>query len=393
MRHLLIRRPEDPRKSWYDCIHDGDGVARGLLITGNAVVDAAGRVEPSNVVVTDERHLEGLRRWADAAQGHGTPVWVQLNHGGRQSPRRMTRQPVAPSELAIRGFAGAFARPRALTSSEIVRLIEQFATAAAVVQQAGFAGVQIHAAHGYLISQFLSPRTNLRDDEWGGDALRRRRFLLEIVKATRAAVHGSFAVGVKLNSADFQRGGFTIEESMEVAQALEAAGIDLLEISGGNYESPAMAGRGELRATMSNRSSEREAYFLDYARRIRSVTKLPLMLTGGMRTIETMAAAVDSGAIDVVGIARPMSYEPDLPKRLLSGDSAAATPIRIRSRIRKVDDALQIFWFQAQIHRMARGHEPDPALGRWTALWRGARGSFLPTCNRSRAALPADTPQ
>src|SRR4029079_9204130 len=155
------------------------------------------------------------------------------NHAGRQSPRRLSAQPLAPSPVAMKGFAGVVKQPRALTEAEIGALIARYAGAAAVARAAGFAGVQLHAAHGYLINQFLSPRLNRRDDAWGGDATRRSRFLLEIVRAVRTATGPAFPIGVKLNSADFQRGGFTIEESMDVARALAAAGIDLLEVPGG----------------------------------------------------------------------------------------------------------------------------------------------------------------
>ena len=362
----------------------------GLLITGHVIVDADGRGEPGNVVVTDDRHLAALARWAGAAQAGGARLWAQLNHAGRQSPRRLTRAPVSPSDVAMRGFAGAFARPRALTGEEIEAIIGRFATAARVIQAAGFHGVQVHGAHGYLVSQFLSPRTNRRDDASGGDAARRSRFLLEVVRAIRAAVGPAFPVGVKLNSADFQRGGFTIEESMEVARALEAAGVDLLEISGGNYESPALVGSGELPAAQRDSSREREAYFLDYARRIRAVTTLPLMLTGGMRSRATMEEVLAEGAVDVIGLARPLTHAPELPRALLDGTAAAAPVVRVRSAIRRLDDALQVFWFQEQIHRMGRGLDPDPALSRYGALWRGVRATLFPA-GRRRALPPAPT--
>ena len=252
-----------------------------MLITGNVMIDPGGKGEPGNVVIVDDRYLAELRAWAEAGQAHGARMWMQINHAGRQSPRRLSREPVAPSAVPMRGFAGVFAKPRALTADEIEALIARFAVVARVARDAGFAGVQVHAAHGYLISQFLSARTNHRDDAWGGDAERRSRFLLAIVRAIRAAVGPAFPIGVKLNSADFQRGGFTIEESMDVARALDAAGIDLLEVSGGNYEAPAMAGSGDQRQS----SRDREAYFLDYARQIRTVTKVPILLTGGMRGV------------------------------------------------------------------------------------------------------------
>ena len=358
----------------------------GLLITGHVIVDPAGLGEPGNVMIVDDRHRAGLVRWAQAAQGHGARLWMQLNHAGRQAPKQLTRAPVAPSAVALRGMAGMFARPRALADREITALVGRFASAAAVAKDAGFAGVQIHAAHGYLISQFLSPLTNLRDDAWGGDPERRRRFLLEIVGAVRAAVGPAFPIGVKLNSADFQRGGFTIDEAMDVARALDAAGIDLLEVSGGNYESPAMAGSGELLATQRASSRYREAYFLAYARQIRAVTALPIMLTGGMRSRAVMEEALAGGAVDVIGLARPMTHAPELPGELLAGTRDAAPVVKLRSRIRLVDDAVQAMWFQQQLGELAHGREPNPRLGVWTAFWRGVRGNLLPRRARAQAA-------
>jgi 2,4-dienoyl-CoA reductase-like NADH-dependent reductase (Old Yellow Enzyme family) len=361
----------------------------GMLLTGNVPVDRGGLVESGNVVIEDERHLPGLRRWAEAAQAHGARLWMQLNHAGRQTPRRVVRQPVAPSPVALRGFGGMFARPRALSGQEIQALVGRFAGAAAVAKDAGFAGVQVHAAHGYLVSQFLSPLTNQRDDAWGGPLAGRMRFLLEIVRAIRAAVGADFAVGVKLNSADFQRGGFTIEEAMQVAQALDSAGIDLLEVTGGSYESPAMMGAGEQPATQRQSTREREAYFLDYAQRIRAVTDVPILLTGGMRTAATMAEAVAGGAVDAVGLARPMVVDPDLPGKLLAG-AEGASGVRVRSRLRIIDNMLQIYWYQAQLQRMGQGREPDPALGRWAGLWHGLRNSMFAPSSRNRArAAPA----
>lgn len=343
----------------------------GLLITGHVIVSRDGRGEPGNVLLEDDRHLAALGRWAEAGQSHGARLWMQLNHTGRQSPRRLTPVPVAPSAVGLRGFFGTFAAPRALEEAEILALVARFARAAEIARDAGFAGVQVHGAHGYLVSQFLSPLANRRDDRWGGALEGRMRFLLEIVRGIRARVGPAFPIGVKLNSADFQRGGFEVDDARVVAQALEREGVDLLEISGGNYESPAMAGRGELPPQTRASTREREAYFLEYAKQIRAVTRLPLMLTGGMRTAAMMNEVVASGAVDVVGLARPLTFEPDLPGRLLSGASAGAAPLRIATGVKKVDDMLQVFWFQQQLHRMADGREPDPALGRWSALAHG----------------------
>jgi 2,4-dienoyl-CoA reductase-like NADH-dependent reductase (Old Yellow Enzyme family) len=358
----------------------------GVLITGNVMVDRGGLGEPGNVIVEDDRHLAALRRWADAAQAHGARLWMQINHAGRQSPRRLAKQPVAPSAVPLRGFFGMFARPRALTEAEIEQIIARFATTSAVARAAGFAGVEIHGAHGYLISQFLSPLTNLRDDAWGGDAARRRRFAVEIVRAIRAATAKDFTIAIKLNSADFQRGGFEIGEAIEVAQVLEREGVDLIEISGGTYERPAMSGSEERASTTA-----REAYFLEYARQIRAATTVPLMLTGGLRTAAGMSDALASGAVDVIGLARPMTYEPELPARLLTGDVRGATPIEIRTSIRRITDLAQVAWYQQQMLRLAAGDEPDVTMTAWRAVFRSLRRMMRKT-PRALAAAPLPEP-
>jgi 2,4-dienoyl-CoA reductase-like NADH-dependent reductase (Old Yellow Enzyme family) len=365
------------------------------LITGNVMIDRDATGEPGQVVVVDDRHLAMLRRWAEAGRAGGASLWMQINHAGRQSPRRLSRDPVAPSAVPMRGFFGAFKTPRALEAKEIEGIVARFATTAAVARTAGFDGVEIHAAHGYLISQFLSPLTNLRDDEWGGDAARRRRFLIEVVRAVRAATAPTFTIAVKLNSADFQRGGFEVGEAKEVALALEAEGIDFLEISGGTYERPAMTGAtmeapagAPAKAAIKASTAAREAYFLEYATQLRTATRLPLMLTGGLRSAAAMAQAVASGDVDLVGLARPMAYQPELPARLLDGSAEAAAPISFSTGVQKLDGLAGLSWYQHQMARLAAGQDPDASLGGWGALWIGLRHMFrkLP---RRPDALPA----
>lgn len=333
----------------------------GLLITGNAVVDLDGRTEPGNVVLAGQRDDRPvLRRWASAAQARGARLIMQINHAGRQAPRRITRDPIGPSAIGVRGKSGLFAVPRALRDPEIRVLIARFAEAAAIAVESGFAGVQVHAAHGYLISQFLSPLTNQRRDDWGGDPERRMQLVLEIVRAIRARIGKPSLLSVKLNSADFQRGGFSEDDSMAVVEALEREQIDLLEISGGNYERSAMMGseRASTRA--------REAYFADYAGKVRQRTRLPLMLTGGLRTAAAMREVLGS-AVDVIGMARPMIAEPDLPARLLAGAAGAEAELP-RLGVQLADDILQIAWYQRQLRRMGGGQPPLPGLGRWSSV-------------------------
>ncbi len=335
----------------------------GLLITGHVMVDPRHLSEPGNVRLEDDRHLDGLSRWAEAATLEGTHAWVQLNHPGRQAPRAVDPHPVAPSAVPLTVGGGAFARPRALTEPEILELVERFARAARLAQRAGFTGVQVHAAHGYLASQFLSPLANRRDDAWGGDGHRRRRFLLEIVRAVRAEVGSSFPVGVKLNSADFQRGGATFDDSLEVVQALSREPVDLLEISGGTYERAAMFAEAAKASTR-----EREAFFLDFAERARAVATMPVMVTGGFRTKAAMERACASGAVDVIGLARPLAVEPELPRALLEGRAEKAKPVRLGTGLPTLDALLVGSWHQRQLHRLGRGLEPDLTLSRAAGL-------------------------
>jgi 2,4-dienoyl-CoA reductase-like NADH-dependent reductase (Old Yellow Enzyme family) len=237
----------------------------GLLLTGNVMVDRRALEGPRNVVVEDDRDLEMLQRWASEAQGDGCRLWMQISHPGRQTPTGVSLQVVAPSPVKLKRLGIFFSTPRELEVEEIEQIIDRFGTTAAVARLAGFGGVQVHSAHGYLSAQFLSPITNQRTDEWGGTPQNRRRFLLEVVRTVRDSVGADFPVSVKLNSNDFQRGGYTVEDAVEVARALEAERLDLLELSGGTYENPTMV-LGPARAAELAR---REAYFLEYAAKIR----------------------------------------------------------------------------------------------------------------------------
>ncbi len=334
-----------------------------LLITGNVMVDSGALGETGNVWLESAQDLPRFVDWATATRHNGTLGIVQLNHPGRQSPRTLTREPVAPSAVPVRMIKGAFAVPRALRSEEIEALIERFARSAALCVEAGFDGVQLHAAHGYLISQFLSPLTNLREDEWGGTPEKRRRFLLELVRAVRAAIGDKAVLSVKLNSADFQRGGFDEEESLAVVRALDAEGIDLLEISGGTYESARM-----FDEPRSDRTQAREAFFLEYAEKVRKISQLPLLVTGGFRSATGMNAALESGALDLVGMARPLASEPDLPARLVSGRATEAVQPKLSTGQKALDALMQGAWYQAQITRIAKGRDPKPTLSRLVAF-------------------------
>ncbi len=339
----------------------------GLLVTGNLMIDRHALGEPNNVALEDESDLELLRQWAAAGTRGDTQLWMQLNHPGKQAPVGLNAETVSPSAIPFgKELSTFFATPRALTEAEIHDLIQRFGRSAEIAKKAGFSGVQIHAAHGYLISQFLSGHHNQRTDEWGGDAARRRRFVLEVYREIRERTGAGFSVGIKINSADFQKGGFSEEESLDVVRALSEAGIDMIEISGGTYEAPVMA--GVTKAPVKESTRRREAYFLEFAEKARDATRTPLMVTGGFRSVSGMNDAVASGAVDFVGLARLFAIEPDAPHRLLAGEEPREVVRPIRTGIAAVDNMalLEVAWYARQLRRMGSGGQPKPQE---SALW------------------------
>ena len=301
-----------------------DGGA-GMLLSGNIIVDKDHLERPGNVVIDrppSEEMQEALKRWADAATRNGNHFWAQISHAGRQTQKLVNPNPKAPSAVKLGLPGGQFGEPVALTSVEIEEIIVRFGICAAAVKEAGFTGVQIHAAHGYLLSQFLSPRSNLRTDEYGGDLANRARALLAVVASVRAAVGPDFPVAVKLNSADFQKGGFAFEESLQVAQWLQEASIDLIEISGGTYEQPKLLGLSgmeeEEKQNVAESTLMREAYFVDFAVAMGEKVNVPLMVTGGFRQRAAMEQALQSGSADVIGLGRPMCVMTDAPNQLIN---------------------------------------------------------------------------
>ena len=360
-----------------------DGGA-GMHLTGNVMVDRRYLERPGNVVIDGNGGEEALRRWAAAGTRAGNHLWMQISHPGRQCTRMSSGHPVSPSSEKMHGMMGLVAPPRALEVSEIKEIIRRFAHVAKTAKDTGFTGVQIHGAHGYLASQFLSPRANRRTDEWGGSLQNRARFLLETYDAVRDAVGSDFPVAVKLNSADFQKRGFSKEDSTEVAHWLAQRGLDLIEISGGTYEQMANFGdKGELSEAKAESTRRREAYFLEYARDMRAaVQDMPLMITGGFRTPGLMREVVASGEVDVVGIARPFCVEPDLAAKILAG-SKEPLPTEEKSlrlgggilgrassvhSIRTLNGQAEVAWFYRQIIELSEGREPVSSLGAWSAL-------------------------
>jgi 2,4-dienoyl-CoA reductase-like NADH-dependent reductase (Old Yellow Enzyme family) len=358
-----------------------DGGA-GMLLSGNIQIDADHLERPGNVVIEgepDEAMREALSHWAAAATRNGNHFWAQISHAGRQTQKVVNARPKAPSAVKLGLPGGQFGMPVPLTDEEILNLIGRFATAARVCKEVGFTGVQIHAAHGYLLSQFLSPRSNLREDRWGGSLENRARMLLFTVNSVRTVVGPDFPISVKLNSADFQRGGFDFDDSLQVAKWLQDAGVDLIEISGGSYEQPKMMDmegiEEEVSQNVAQSTLQREAYFVDFAKAMRAEVKIPLMVTGGFRSKSAMRQALDSGAVDLIGLGRPLCYFPDSAKRLLGGmemlprkeKELALFPPSLAwltkfKTLRALDSFAGQYWFYSQLY--AIGATGKPAMER-----------------------------
>ena len=363
-----------------------DGGA-GMLLSGNIMVDRHHLERPGNVVIDRPPDLEmrqALKRWASSATRKGNHFWAQISHAGRQTQKMVNAKPKAPSAVKLALPGGQFGEPVELNCGEIEDIISRFGICAAAVKEAGFTGVQVHAAHGYLLSQFLSPRSNRRTDEFGGALANRARPLLAIIEEIRSTVGPDYPISVKLNSADFQKGGFAFEDSLQVAKWLEAASVDLIEISGGTYEQPKLLGidgmEEEENQNIPASTLMREAYFVDFAMAMRKKLKIPLMVTGGFRQSIAMKQAIESGGADVIGLGRPMCVMTDAPNQLLNGidelpryESQLAlfpkwlswlTKLKI---LRTVSSFAVQYWYYGQIDSLGRTGKADPDLSVWAA--------------------------
>ena len=365
-------RPTPELERLYGIWSDGGA---GMLLSGNIIVDKDHLERPGNVVIEAEPDADMAARlasWAKAATRNGNHFWAQISHGGRQTQKLVNPQPKSASDVALALPGGQFARPVPLTVEEIAELVRRWAIAARACKDAGFTGVQVHGAHGYLVSQFLSPRVNLRTDNYGGSLENRARFLLEIVAATRAAVGADFPISVKLNSADFQKGGFDFGDSLQVVKWLEAASVDLIEISGGTYEQPKLMGvegmEAEEAQDVAPSTAAREAYFVDFAKAMQAEVSVPLMVTGGFRTRAAMQQALEIGAADVIGLGRPMCVDTDAPAKLMAGQAELARYednldllpawlgfLKRFQVIKGINGFAGIYWFYQQLWML--GHE------------------------------------
>ena len=369
----------------------------GLLITGNVMIDRRYLERAGNVVLEDDQAMPMLQRWAREGTHAGNQLWMQISHPGRQCPRMVNNQPLAPSEVQLKLLAN-FSRPRVMHEADIEDVIKRFTRSAVLAKQAGFTGVQIHCAHGYLISQFLSPLINHRDDQWGGSLENRARLARRVVRSVREAVGPGFPVSAKLNSADFQKGGFSFDDCITVAGWLAEDGIDLLEISGGTYEQTSMFNATNSEVRESTR--KREAYFIEYASNIRKSAKIPLMITGGFRSREVMENAVSSGEVDLVGLARPLCTQPGLSKDLIAQKISHVDAFEdelvlgsgfwgnnSRSNlVKSINTFGQIGFYYWQIIRLSQGLPAEPDLGVFQAFVRHMRNDFSLNQRRKKVA-------
>lgn len=337
----------------------------GLIITGNIMVDPKGTAEPGNIVFDKNSNMEILKNWANQGQQHGAKVMVQLNHPGKQAPKTVSKQTVAPSAVPLgNGLNKLFSTPRALTTSEVEELVQKFVTSAKVAKEAGFSGVQIHAAHGYLISQFLSPHDNRRTDKYGGSLENRMRFLKEIYLGMREELGKNFTIGIKINSTDFKEDGLTEEDSLKTIIELANLGLDFVEISGGTYERPAMMG--------ATSKSTNQVFFAEYSKKLKQKIEIPVVVTGGIRSINAMNTLLNDNTTDFIGIARPLTIDPNIPNKIKQGTYTIVETTRVSTGVKKLDkifgSLLGIVYYQVLMQNIAKGKEPKATKNAWPSL-------------------------
>ena len=337
----------------------------GLIITGNIMVDPKGTAEPGNIVFDKNSNMEILKDWAKQGQQYGAKVMVQLNHPGKQAPKTIAKETVAPSTVPLgNGLNKLFSTPRALITSEVEELVQKFITSAKVAKEAGFSGVQIHAAHGYLISQFLSPHDNRRTDKYGGSLENRMRFLKEIYLGMREELGKDFPIGIKINSTDFKEDGLTEEDSLETIVELANLGLDFVEISGGTYERPAMMG--------ATSTSSNKVFFAEYSKKLKQKVDIPVIVTGGIRSINAMNTLLNDNTTDFIGIARPLTIDPNIPNKIKQGTYTIVETTRVSTGVKKLDkifgSLLGIVYYQVLMQNIAKGKEPKATKNAWPSL-------------------------
>ena len=289
----------------------------GLIITSYAYVRTDGKNLPGQMGIYNDAFADSFKRMARTVHNAGGKIAIQLVHGGGQTDTKTAgRKPFAPSAAKVGQFPEI---PEEITQAEIKKIVAAFGNAARRVKAWGFDAVQLHGAHGFLINQFLSPLTNRRSDEYGGNIENRARFLLDVYRKVRETVGADYPVLIKLNAADFIEGGLDIEDAIYSASRLSEAGIDAIEVSAGT---PSSGGKSPVRIKITN--PEREAYNLEMARRIKGAVDCPVIVVGGFRSYEVVEKAIRDDGMDYISLARPLIWEPGLANRWLQGDRRPA---------------------------------------------------------------------
>jgi len=371
----------------------------GMIITGNVMVDPRAMTGPGGVVLERVTLDDAVARTAfesvakAGTSGQGALI-MQISHPGRQVYASQGTETVSVSatKVSIPGFDKMFGAARALGVDEIRGQIKRFADTARAAESVGYDGVQIHAAHGYLVAQFLSPLTNLREDAYGGPLENRARFLLEIVRAVRASVRPTFCVGVKLNSADFQRGGFAEADAAQVVEWLNAESVDFVELSGGSYESSAMMGNSTDGRMEPTSTQKREAYFLDFVPQIAASASMPVMVTGGVTQLSTAERVVGTDNIAMVGIARALAFEPKLPQLWADNKSTVIPVASVGWKNKGLAGLAGMAMTKANLDRMGHGLAPKANPGAKRSLIRDQVGRFKQT-RRYKAWLAKHYPE
>ncbi len=331
-------------KTWAD-----GGV--GLIITGNVMIDHLAMTGPGGVALEQETDLTPFKSWASVAKSQHCKVVMQINHPGRQVFKKLGGKSLAPSNIPLNmgKHSHMFSQPKAMTEQDIADVIARFATTARLAEAAGFDGVEIHAAHGYLISQFLSPLSNQRNDQWGGSIENRARLLLSVVDAIKAVVSPHFSLSIKLNSADFQRGGFDVEDAQNVLTMLHGKHIDFVELSGGSYEAPAMQGK-----SADDRTLAREAYFLEFAEKLTKSSDIPIMVTGGIRRLPVAESVLATG-VSLVGIASALATSPNLPNTWQDKPDIEGTIFNVNWQDKTLSGLAVMAMVKQQLRRLGQG--------------------------------------
>jgi len=357
MSEALADEYNNPTQAQIDLFAQWSKGGAALLITGNTPIDRLHLEHAGNFVLDPSSDMERVSALAATGKSGGAKILVQLAHAGRQTPEAINAHPTSISDVQL--DLPGYGRPTPAIESVFEEIIAKFVRSARLAEQTGFDGVEIHAAHGYLLSSALSPRINTRTDRWGGALKNRARLSIGVVRAVRKAVDPSFIVAVKLNSSDFQKGGFDHADSVQVAVMLEAEGVDFIEISGGNFEEPT----AYQHASKSGSTQIREAYFLDYAAAIKDALTIPLMVTGGFRSAGVMNDAIASGKTDLIGMGRPFITEPGFAAKLLIGEIEKAPAVEQDfPPANTLPRGAVLNWFCAQIALAGKTGAPDLAM-------------------------------